>query len=295
MNILLATDGSKASQDAEWLLERIPFSSPTNLTIAHVEVIPSLTDLKREFPSSVERILEQFHAHCETLLAEEVRRFEGINGTVQSCLRRGHPAEAVIDLAEEKNCELIIVGARGQSPAQQFLLGSTSASIAKHAHCSVLVTRPSEKVKKPTRAVRIVLAIDESDASQSAVEMLSKIPWGESVEILVISVLQNEIHFRDWDTEMRLAFDEKEKLSREKTVHAAVDRLKASTSRVAGEVLRAESIVEELLNTLQRVDADLVVMGHRGMSRVKRFFWGSICEKTLRHAKCSVWIHRETN
>lgn len=292
MNILLATDGSKASKDAEWLLERIPLNSPTNLTIVHVEVIPSLTHLKREFPSSVEGILEQFHAHSEALLADEVRRFEGIDGTVQGCLRRGHPAEAVIDLAAEKNSELIIVGARGQSPAQQFLLGSTSASIAKHAHCSVLVTRPSEKVKQSNRAFRIIVAIDESEASQRAVEMLSEIHWGESVEILVVSILQNERRFGDADTDLRRALEESEKTSRKNVVHAAVDQIKKSTSHVAGEVLRADSVVEELLKTLHRLDADLVVMGHRGMSRIKRFFLGSTCERTLRHAKCSVWVHK---
>ncbi len=292
MKILLATDGSKASSDAEWLLERIPFPEPLDLTIAHALVVPSFAHVKREFPKSVSGLKEQFQSHGEKLLDKEVSRFEGINGTVEGCLRTGPPAEILLELSEEKNCDLIIVGARGQSPTQQFLLGSTSASIAKHADCSVLVTRPSEKVKLANRVFRIVVAIDESDASQSAVEMLSEIAWGENVEILVISLLQNDTYWGDWDTEFRQALDDKERAAREEIVHCAVERLKQTTSRVAGEVLRADSIVEELLNTLQRVDADLVVMGHRGMSRLKRFFLGSTCERTLRHAQCSVWIHK---
>lgn len=294
MKILLATDESEASADAEWLLERIPFPGPLDLTIAHVKVIPSLSHLRREFPKSVDGILEQFYAHGEALIAREVSRFEGIDGKVEGCLRKGLAAETVVEIAEEKSSDLIIVGARGQSPTQQFLLGSTSASITKHAHCSVLVTRPSEKVKQPNRAFRIVVAIDGSDASQSAVEMLSTIPWGKGVEILVVSILENVKEYSEWAADFRQALEESEKASRKKLVHTAVEQLKATTSHVAGEVLRADSVVEELLKTLQRLDADLVVMGHRGMSRIKRFFLGSTCERTLRHAKCSVWIHKDS-
>ncbi|QDT31848.1 universal stress protein [Thalassoglobus polymorphus] len=294
MRVLLATDGSEASKDAQWLLARIPFTSPLELTIAYVNVIPSLTHLKREFPSHVAGILEQYQSDGEALLAEEVSRFEGIRGTVEGCLKEGHPSETLIDLAEEKNAELIIVGARGQSATQQFLMGSTSAAIAKHADCSVLVTRPSEKVKASHRTFRIVVAVDGSDVSQNGVEMLAGIPWGENVDILVVSILQNESHLGTWDTELRRAIDGKEKAARERIVQSAVAQLRKATSRVAGEVVRANSVTEELLDTIERVDADLVVLGHRGLSRIKRFFIGSTCERILRHAKCSVWVHKDS-
>jgi nucleotide-binding universal stress UspA family protein len=38
--------------------------------------------------------------------------------------------------------------------------------------------------------------------------------------------------------------------------------------------------------------ADLVVMAHRGKSRIERFLLGSATENVLRHAPCSVWIVR---
>ena len=68
MNVLLAIDGSTASDDAEWLLERIPFVGRLNLSVAHVVVVPSLAHVKREFPASVDEILEQYQTAGESKL-----------------------------------------------------------------------------------------------------------------------------------------------------------------------------------------------------------------------------------
>ncbi len=36
MKVILATDGSEASREADWFLSRLPFPEPTQLTIANV-------------------------------------------------------------------------------------------------------------------------------------------------------------------------------------------------------------------------------------------------------------------
>ena len=293
MKVLLATDGSEASSNAEWLLSRIPFGEQINLLIAHVEVPPSLAHMRREFPSSVNELLAQYHAHAESLIEKEVSRFEGMSGTVESQLRSGHPADEIIELAEEQNCDLIVIGARGLTPVSRFLMGSTSLSVAKYASCSVLVTRPVESMKMPNHRLRIIVAFDGSESSRQAVEMLATISWGEDVEILILNILSGRLHLKGWGTEFQNALSEKDKKVRKEEIDWAIERLRRATPHVSGEVIEGDSVPEELIDATRRLNADLVVMGQRGMSRVKRFLLGSTCERVLRHVDCSVWIHKE--
>jgi hypothetical protein len=53
-------------------------------------------------------------------------------------------AEEVVDLAEELEVDLIVVGTRGRSAIDRALMGSVSDSIVRHARCPVVVARSQE-------------------------------------------------------------------------------------------------------------------------------------------------------
>ena len=53
----------------------------------------------------------------------------------------GDPADAILDVAEEHNADLIIVGNRGRTGAKRFLLGSVPNRISHYAPCAVLIIR----------------------------------------------------------------------------------------------------------------------------------------------------------
>ena len=59
----------------------------------------------------------------------------------ESHARRGDPADALLEVAEEQNADLIVVGNRGMTGAKRFLLGSVPNKISHHAPCSVLIVR----------------------------------------------------------------------------------------------------------------------------------------------------------
>ena len=64
-------------------------------------------------------------------------------------LREGDPAAEIVRVAKEGDFDLIVVGHRGLSPVEAFLLGSVSSRVVTHAPCSVLVVRP-ETGEKPS-------------------------------------------------------------------------------------------------------------------------------------------------
>ena len=70
--------------------------------------------------------------------ADEIRQ-DGVEVETQS--RESDPADAILDVAEEKGADLIVVGNRGMTGAKRFLLGSVPNKVSHHASQSVLIVR----------------------------------------------------------------------------------------------------------------------------------------------------------
>jgi nucleotide-binding universal stress UspA family protein len=60
---------------------------------------------------------------------------------VDTYAREGDPADAILDVAEEKKADLIVVGNKGMTGAKRFLLGSVPNKVSHHAPCSVMIIR----------------------------------------------------------------------------------------------------------------------------------------------------------
>ena len=50
-------------------------------------------------------------------------------------------ASTIVDYAESKNVDLLIIGSRGRTGLKKMLVGSTASAVVKYAHCPVLVVR----------------------------------------------------------------------------------------------------------------------------------------------------------
>jgi nucleotide-binding universal stress UspA family protein len=60
---------------------------------------------------------------------------------VQTHPVEGGPSEAILEVAEQTNADLIVVGNKGMTGARRFLLGSVPNNVSHHAPCSVLIIR----------------------------------------------------------------------------------------------------------------------------------------------------------
>ncbi len=60
---------------------------------------------------------------------------------VQTHPVEGDPAEAILNVAEETEADLIIVGNKGMTGARRFLLGSVPNNVSHHAPCAVMIVR----------------------------------------------------------------------------------------------------------------------------------------------------------
>jgi nucleotide-binding universal stress UspA family protein len=77
----------------------------------------------------------------DATLEEAAGAFAAAGVEVERYAQRGDPADAILDVAEERGADLIIVGNRGRTGAKRFLLGSVPNRISHHAPCAVLIIR----------------------------------------------------------------------------------------------------------------------------------------------------------
>jgi nucleotide-binding universal stress UspA family protein len=144
--ILLAAYGSEGTEFAAQTAIRLANSTDCELHLIYVERLPrypayapiSVRHLEWELPEGAER------AGLERLW-ELDRTIRITGGTVAGAhLRVGEVAQEVVDLAEELEVDLIVVGTRGRSVIGRALMGSVSDSIVRHARCPVVVARSQE-------------------------------------------------------------------------------------------------------------------------------------------------------
>ena len=60
---------------------------------------------------------------------------------LESLVVYGDPAEELIHMAEERECDVIVIGSSGKGRVKRTFLGSVSTKVALHAHCSVYIVR----------------------------------------------------------------------------------------------------------------------------------------------------------
>lgn len=67
---------------------------------------------------------------------------DGIDMPFEFFVEEGSPSAVIVHRAEEEDYEMILIGHRGMSDLERFLIGSVAARVVRHAPCSVLVFHP---------------------------------------------------------------------------------------------------------------------------------------------------------
>ena len=134
--ILIAYDGSEAADKAYRHALDLADKYGAELKVLAVASPP-------EFAEDVETgaILENAQEHYEKQFVslKEQAAAQGVQPRFEITV--GHPAEQIIYHAEQDEVDLIVMGHRGKTFLQRWLLGSVTKRVISYAHCTVLVVR----------------------------------------------------------------------------------------------------------------------------------------------------------
>jgi nucleotide-binding universal stress UspA family protein len=282
-NILLADDGSDHARAAIQLLLKLPLSPETHITVLRVFGSQQATEV---FP-------------LEAAVKETCSIFRAKGFRAEPELLLGHPAEKIIEYAEQHYPDLIIMGAKGLRATLGILLGGVAQQVIEYASCPVLVVRaPLKKMR------RILVVVDGSPNSQQAADCMIRFPFPKQADLRVMHVLPPHYLVVDPDMAYGMPVEQSSMVSEEDARQSAAEEDEGSRllTHMAGllttshlqvkTVLKRGDAATEIMEYVKQNQIDLIVAGSRGLSRMRSWLLGSVSRKLVHYSGCSVLIVR---
>lgn len=137
----------------------------------------------------------------------------------------------------------------------------------------------------------IVLAYDGSEAGQKALLDCEEIGQWSQARLHLVAVMPNPVPLVGTEGWTYSAEAEGVETARFQAVlDAGVERLRGSGLEVQGE-LGVGNSVDEIVRVARRVEAELIVVGHKHLeSWAERWWRGSVSKSLIEHASCSVLV-----
>ncbi|MEN3028597.1 MAG: universal stress protein [Aquificaceae bacterium] len=247
----------------------LPYPESFGMSAIDLQLLTELQERKREEAKEKLKGLADFLKPLKTDLLVEI----------------GEPAEVILE--QEKTFDLLFMGSHKKGLVERILLGSTTEKVVKYSHKPVFVL----KGKELQSIRRVLIAYDFSEHARRAMEFAERLfkPFlprmtllhvEETIELPVVEGIKDILS---------------QKYREEKIKHLK-DRekgLKDQGFEAEFHLLEGRSPVEGIKVFLrENKDIDLVVLGSRGLSGLKRVLLGSTSSELVRVLDLSLLIHR---
>jgi nucleotide-binding universal stress UspA family protein len=143
MKILLPVDGSELSLEAvRFAIRMVLAGLRADAVLANVQEPATLYELLvAHDPEVIDRVAGEAGLHA----LQSARELLDAAGVEYECeVAKGDPAHTIIDIAERFACDLIVMGARGQSALRSAMLGSVSNEVLHASMVPVMIAKPDE-------------------------------------------------------------------------------------------------------------------------------------------------------
>ncbi|MBG1268231.1 universal stress protein [Nostoc sp. WHI] len=155
--ILLAVSGLGHAEEMLKTLKEIPSIQSAKVTVLHV--VPA---------QSTAATMTAKWEDGGKILANAIQTLNLYPSQVSSILRQGDPKDAVCQVADEIDADLIIMGSRGLKRLQSILSNSVSQYVFQLSSRPMLLVKDDIYVKK---IKRIMVAIDNSDSAKNCLKL----------------------------------------------------------------------------------------------------------------------------
>lgn len=303
-HILIAVDGSQQSLNATSYVAKICQSANLRVTLMHVLSTAPETfwDLEKveyfeaETRGHSARWKEERSEGAQTFLAKAKRSLvkAGVAENVVRVILQEREVGIARDILAQSahGYDAVVVGRRGLSEFQGPYLGSVSQKIVEG-----IKKVPVWVVGGDIRGKKILLALDGSENSLRAVDYVGPIVAGTKAEFTLFHVVRRFSFLDDYtlqDHEIEGFWEEVKKdiprmfrFYKANLERAGVDGARISTRVNLDSASRAMDILQEA----NEGGYSTIVMGRRGLSKVREFLLGRVTNKVLQRAeKFALWI-----
>ena len=281
--ILVPVDGSHSCLHAKMLASSIVKTFNSAVTVVHVVSHEFMhPELKAQYqlpPSILHKIDEVYLEAGKKIIKSAEDLFREASIPVDARLvTHEDPAEFVLQLINDEKYDLVIIGNRAETQSERYSLGSVTQKVARYAKCPVLI------VKKKTKVKKILAAVDGSKYAEKALEYAAQLSNNYSANLALLHVEEDKL----------VRIGGPQVVDCLGTVGKCI--LKDAATKVKGitfdKMLEYGSPAEIIIKVAKKADVDIIVVGSRGLSSVRRYLLGSVSDDISMHARSSVLIVR---
>jgi nucleotide-binding universal stress UspA family protein len=183
---------------------------------------------------------------------------------VKTIIGEGEPADAVLNTADTKKIDLIVMASHARSGVSRWLLGSVSGQIIRKAHIPVML------IRRPIKINHILITLDGSDLAGLIVEPALALAADFGCRVTFLQVL-----------ETNGSADEDEEITNGASYLNLVQTRHVPSNLDVNIVVKKGSATEEILSYAAQNEVDLIAMSTHGRSGLWRLFSGSVTEKVM--------------
>jgi nucleotide-binding universal stress UspA family protein len=215
---------------------------------------------------------------------------------VEVVIGRGQPAREILARAATLSADVIVMGTHGAGGFEHLVLGSVAEKVVRKAACPVFTVPPQAKFDREAPFKTLVCAVDFSDWSLAALEAACGIAGESGGTVTALHVIEwpwAEPEKADMkgippaQAEALLEYRLYQETMARSRLEATVKDVARERCPVVAQVLHGKPYTE-LLCTVEREHADLIVMGVHGRTALDVFFFGSTTHQVVRRAPCPV-------
>ena len=277
--LLISFDGSESSRNA--LKQAIKLAGTDNEWIEALSVMPTYEgDLELVGISDIQGVLKGPTGK----LLDEARGIAVAEGAeIITEIEHGKVYERIVDAADKKDCDLIVMGRKGLQSVKRMLMGSVTSRVIGHAHKDVLVVPMDASIG----CKKILLATDGSKYGMAAAEHAVNFASSYGGDLTAVSVVYVTDEFYAQAPHLVEQMVEKAKGFLEDI------KKKAEASGVKIETaVREGEAYEKIVDLADEKSADIIFMGSHGRTGIEKLLMGSVTEKVIGHASCPVMVVR---
>ena len=206
---------------------------------------------------------------------------------VRAVAEVGDPRDLILEAEERENPDLLVIGSHKKGLVERILIGSTAEKIVKHSKKPVLTIKGAE----PNLSGKVVVAYDFSKTAEDMVKFAIHFlkPFGAEVVLLHID---EPIELPVVEKIGRVIY-QKYKQEKAKYLDKLKDRFSGEGFRITTRSVEGKDPAEGIIKCVEEENPDLLLMGSRGLSGLKRIFLGSTSTKVLREVEVPVLLHKE--
>jgi len=207
---------------------------------------------------------------------------------VKTIVDVGDPRDLILEAEERENPDLVVIGSHRKGLVEKILIGSTAEKVVKHTLKPVLVVKGFE----PSFTKKVLIAYDFSKTAEGAVEFAIKFlkPFKVKVEILHIE----EPIDLPLVEKIGKAIYEKYSEEKKKYLEKVKERFREAGFEVSTEFVGGRDPAEGIVKHIRRdKDVEMLIMGSRGLSGLKRILLGSTSTEVFRKVEIPILIYKE--